>query len=205
MEAIDEALTEHLAGAPLAAVLGLAVLLGLRHATDPDHLVAVTALVAHERGGVRRAAHLGAWWGAGHAAVLLLLGSILIAADASLPSDLETGAELAVGVVIVALALRVLVRRRSAQRAPRGPLEAAAVGTLHGIAGTGAIVLLLVAVIPDRTDAALALAAFAPMSVVSMSACTALLGWAIARHAVARVAIPALGVAALAFGVAYML
>jgi hypothetical protein len=204
VEALDEHLTGLLAGAPLLAVLGLAVLLGLRHATDPDHLVAVTALVAHERGGVRRAAQLGAWWGLGHASVLLVLGAVLIAADAQVPGGLESGAEVAVGLVIIALAVRVLVRRER-RAEPRTPLQAAAIGTLHGIAGTGAIVLLLVAAIPDQADAALALAAFAPMSVVSMTACTALFGWAIARHAIARVAIPALGLGALAFGVAYVL
>ena len=54
-------------GAPLVVALGIALLLGLRHASDPDHLVAVTSLVAAEDGDTRQAARLGAWWGVGHA------------------------------------------------------------------------------------------------------------------------------------------
>ena len=53
--------------------LGISLILGLRHASDPDHLVAVTSLVAADGGDVRRASRLGAWWGAGHAATLLLI------------------------------------------------------------------------------------------------------------------------------------
>ena len=61
----------------LVAML-VALALGLRHASDPDHLVAVTSLVAADRGDVRGAARLGAWWGVGHAAALLALGIPLI-------------------------------------------------------------------------------------------------------------------------------
>ena len=49
-------------------------LLGLRRASDPDHLVAVTSLIASDDGDTRAAARLGAWWGLGHAAILLLIG-----------------------------------------------------------------------------------------------------------------------------------
>ena len=50
----------------------VALLLGLRHASDPDHLVAVTSLVAADDGDTRGAASLGVWWGLGHATSLLL-------------------------------------------------------------------------------------------------------------------------------------
>ena len=52
----------------------------------------------------------------------------------------------------------------------RGPRQAFAIGTLHGLAGTGAVVVLLIAALPDQLEAAAALAVFAPMSVVSMAA-----------------------------------
>src|SRR3954468_13828244 len=103
-------LTGSFHGAPLLAVLAPEAVLGLRHASDPDHLVAVTSLVAAERGDARTAARLGAWWGAGHAGGLLLVGLPLIFLKSSLPSWLENGAERAVGLVILALALRVMVK-----------------------------------------------------------------------------------------------
>ena len=66
-------------------------MLGLRHASDPDHLVAVTSLVAADDGDARAAARLGAWWGLGHAAILLAIGLPLIALKSELPGWLESG------------------------------------------------------------------------------------------------------------------
>ncbi|HEY6781233.1 MAG TPA: hypothetical protein VI111_09770, partial [Thermoleophilaceae bacterium] len=101
VEGVDAWLTGLLDGAPLLVALGIAFLLGLRHASDPDHLVAVTSLVAAEGGDTRKAARLGAWWGVGHAGVLLVLGLPLIFLKGELPAWLESGAERAVGLVIL--------------------------------------------------------------------------------------------------------
>lgn len=91
--------------------LAIALLLGLRHATDPDHLTAVSTLVMseHDRG-ARRAARLGAAWGAGHALTLFALGLPAVVLGSRLPDWLQKGFELAVGAVIVALAARLLLR-----------------------------------------------------------------------------------------------
>ena len=70
VEELDAWLTGLFDGAPLLVALAIAFGLGLRHASDPDHLVAVTSLVAAEDGDTRKAARLGAWWGLGHASVL---------------------------------------------------------------------------------------------------------------------------------------
>ncbi|MGH7720039.1 MAG: hypothetical protein ACREON_14505 [Gemmatimonadaceae bacterium] len=61
LEGFDEWLTGLSDGAPLLVALGIAFVLGLRHASDPDHLVAVTSLVAADDGGTSRATRLGAW------------------------------------------------------------------------------------------------------------------------------------------------
>ena len=74
VEDLDALLSGMFAGAPLLVALGLAFALGLRHASDPDHLVAVTSIVAADDGDSRGAIRLGAWWGAGHAVTLLALG-----------------------------------------------------------------------------------------------------------------------------------
>jgi ABC-type nickel/cobalt efflux system permease component RcnA len=221
------------AGAPLLAALGIAALLGLRHASDPDHLVAVTSLLASDRGGPRSAARLGAWWGLGHAAILLAAGLPLIFFKAGLPGWLEAFAEKAVGVVILALAARVLVKwlrgdyRVSAHAHPghdhdhrhlhrpeahrherlRTPRQAFGIGLLHGLAGTGAVVLLLIAALPTQLEAAAALAVFAPMTVVSMAACTTAFAWVLTRRPIEpiyrSVLIPALGLFGLSFGLWY--
>ena len=110
VEALDEWLTTLIEGAPLLVALGVAFVLGLRHASDPDHLVAVTSLVAADGGDVRAATRLGAWWGIGHAATLLAVGLPLIAFKSQLPGWLESGAETGVGLVILVLAARVIFK-----------------------------------------------------------------------------------------------
>ncbi|HEX3268670.1 MAG TPA: hypothetical protein VHQ98_11870 [Gaiellaceae bacterium] len=101
-------------GSSPALVAAVAVLLGLRHATDPDHLVAVSTLVATEGDRpTRRATRLGAAWGAGHACTLILLGLPFVFFGVYLPELLQGTAEILVGVVIVLVALRLLRRWRA--------------------------------------------------------------------------------------------
>lgn len=98
----------------LAVALVVAVLLGLRHATDPDHLTAVSMLVLDDgdRRGARRAGALGLAWGFGHAVTLVALGLPLVVAGHLLPDAVQRGAEVAIGAVIALLAVRLLVRWR---------------------------------------------------------------------------------------------
>jgi cytochrome c biogenesis protein CcdA len=96
----------------VAVALLLAFLLGLRHATDPDHLTAVSTLVMGDERGGRRAASLGLSWGVGHALTLVALGIPVVLFDDELPSGVQQAAEVAIGIVIVALAVRLLVRWR---------------------------------------------------------------------------------------------
>jgi len=100
----------------LAVVLVVAIGLGLRHASDPDHLAAVSTLIASEaEDGTRRAGRLGLAWGLGHATTLALFGLPIVLFQAYLPDAAQRGAEALVGVVIMLLALRLLVRWRSGQ------------------------------------------------------------------------------------------
>jgi hypothetical protein len=210
VEHLDHLITGLFEGAPLIVALGIAFLLGLRHASDPDHLVAVTSLVAAEDGNTHQAAKLGAWWGVGHAAALVALGVPLIAFKAQLPGWLESGAEKAIGAVILLLAARVIyrwARPRAHHLKLRTNRQALSIGLLHGLAGTGAVVVLLIAALPTQLEAALALAIFAPMSVVSMTACTAGFAWVLTRPLVEpvyrTVLIPGLGVFGVMFGLWY--
>ena len=70
----------------------------------------MTSLVAAEDGDTRKAARLGAWWGIGHAGALVALGIPLIAFKTELPAWLESGAEKAIGAVILVLAARVIFK-----------------------------------------------------------------------------------------------
>jgi cytochrome c biogenesis protein CcdA len=100
-------------GAGLLAPLGLALALGLRHALDPDHLSAVATITASEAGnGARRAMRIGLAWGLGHALTLLVLGIPVVVAGPWIPPWIHATAEVAIGALIVLLAVRLLVRWR---------------------------------------------------------------------------------------------
>jgi hypothetical protein len=91
----------------------VAVLLGLRHATDPDHLTAVSTLVlSDDREGARKAGVLGFAWGLGHATTIFIFGLPVVLFRAYLPDLVHRGAEAVIGLLIVALAVRLLVRWR---------------------------------------------------------------------------------------------
>ncbi|MEO8504173.1 MAG: hypothetical protein ABI609_09770 [Acidobacteriota bacterium] len=111
MFGLDEWIAAHGGGG--APALFVAVLLGLRHATDPDHLTAVSTLVLSDRtNGTRRASWLGWCWGLGHASTLFLFGLPVILFRRFLPPAIETAAEVAVGLLVIALAVRLLLRWR---------------------------------------------------------------------------------------------
>jgi high-affinity nickel permease len=113
MFGLDDWIVHFSDGATLFIVVGVAVLLGLRHATDPDHLAAVTTLIASGKDRTRRAAaRLGFAWGLGHAATLFAFGLPIVLFKAYLPERVQQGAETTIGLVIVALAVWLLVRWR---------------------------------------------------------------------------------------------
>jgi ABC-type nickel/cobalt efflux system permease component RcnA len=110
---LDERIADLSGGAGVGVALVVALLLGLRHATDPDHLTAVSTLVlSDERRGGRLAAKLGLCWGLGHAATLIALGLPVVLYRNVLPDGVQRAAEVAIGAIIVALAVRLLLRWR---------------------------------------------------------------------------------------------
>ena len=113
MFGLDDWIAGFSEGASVVVVLFVGVLLGLRHATDPDHIAAMTTLVASGREkAARSAASLGAWWGIGHGITLVLFGVPILLAERYLPERVQQGAESAVAVLIIFLAIRLLVRWR---------------------------------------------------------------------------------------------
>ena len=86
----------------LAAVLALGFFLGMRHATDADHVVAVSNIVSRERT-LRAAAPIGALWGLGHTLTILLVGGAIVLFGVVIPPRLGLGMELSVAIMLVLL------------------------------------------------------------------------------------------------------
>jgi ABC-type nickel/cobalt efflux system permease component RcnA len=183
-------------GTTLLVVAAVATVLGLRHATDPDHLAAVTTLIAGtEERAAKAAARLGVAWGSGHATSLFLFGVPIVLFKAYLPHRVEQGAETAVGLLIIGLAAWLLVRWRrgifhvhvhghdrlhahghvhpsghphETVRA-RSPRQAFGIGLVHGTGGSAGVGVLLLSSINDHVLAVGALAIFAFCTALSMA------------------------------------
>jgi len=98
--------------AGIGVVLVISLLLGLRHASDPDHLAAVTTLIASDEEKAGEAGMLGFLWGAGHGTALVLIGLPLVLLGKYLPEPVQAGAEVLIGLIIILLAARLLLRWR---------------------------------------------------------------------------------------------
>lgn len=216
MLGLDERLAAAADGASIWVVVVVAVFLGLRHATDPDHLAAVTTLVASgEERAARRARELGLAWGLGHAVTLFAFGLPIILLGTALPQWVQQAAETAIGLVIVYLAVRLLTRWRHGElqlhahpqahgaRTRRG---AFAIGLVHGMGGSAGVGVLVLAAVPSTALAVLSLILVAVFTAVSMSLVSSGFGSMLVsrptRAAFGALA-PALGGASLAFGVWY--
>jgi hypothetical protein len=163
--------------------LALGFALGLRHAVDPDHVIAVSTLVARDRG-AWRATWLGLSWGVGHGATVIAVGVVVIALRVAIPEALARWLELAVGIMLVALGVANLaaVPPGPDGHAPRRPslpaclARSGVVGFVHGLAGSAAVALLAAAAMPTAGAALIYLLAFDLGALGGMVVFTALAG-----------------------------
>jgi len=223
MFGLDDSIAHLSSGGSVLVVMLVAALLGLRHATDPDHIAAVSTLVASgEKRAGRAAARLGAFWGLGHALTLVLFGLPILLFQQFLPERLQQGAETAVAALIVFLAIRLFVRWRHGyfnlhahahedehhRHAVRTPVGAFGIGLVHGTGGSAGVCLLILAAIPSTGVACVALVVLALFTAVSMTLVTTGFGVTLSSTAVAgafnRVA-PVIALSSLAFGLWYAL
>jgi len=86
----------------LLSILALGFFLGMRHATDPDHVIAVTTIVTNHRSSIR-AALVGAFWGLGHTITIFVVGAGIILFNLVIPTRVGLSMELSVGVMLVVL------------------------------------------------------------------------------------------------------
>lgn len=165
------------------SILFVGLLLGLKHATEADHLAAVASL-ATRRSSIGQSLRVGVAWGIGHTLTLMVFAGAVVALGREIPASLENALEAAVGAMLVALGADVLrrlwrdrihfhvhrhgsiahvhahshrgeasphaqSRHEHRHAASRWPLRALAVGTMHGLAGSAALVVLSVQSVPS--------------------------------------------------------
>jgi hypothetical protein len=160
----------------------LGFLLGMRHATDPDHVVAVTTIVSREQR-IRRAGGIGILWGLGHTTTILLVGGAILLFHVAIPPRVGLTMELSVALMLVLLGVLSLVRMIGSVPPMAGgegwfhfhhhSLRPLAIGVVHGLAGSAAVALLVLATISDPMWGVVYLAVFGVGTVAGMMLITA--------------------------------
>jgi high-affinity nickel-transport protein len=117
----------------------------MRHATDSDHVVAVTTIASSERSPLR-ALRIGAAWGLGHSATLFLVGGAIILFGLTVPPRVGLAFEMLVALMLIALGAWTLSGRHHSH--PTSIRRPVAVGFVHGLAGSAFVALLVLAAIP---------------------------------------------------------
>lgn len=222
-----------------AVVLGM--LLGLRHATEADHIVAVSTVVSQDKN-PWRGLWVGASWGLGHTTLLLFIGIVILLIDKPFPEDYAIILEFGVGLMLVMLGLQAFwsLRRREIHvhthqhdgeahlhfhsHATESPttnhhgfirlgrpefrLKSYAIGSMHGLAGSAAVTLLVLATVDGFWKGLSYLLAFGVGTIMGMGLLTLLMGLPLAftgRSERSSQFIKGLaGVASIAFGVMLM-
>jgi high-affinity nickel-transport protein len=184
-----------------ALALGLA--LGVRHATDADHVAAVSTIVTESRS-LRRAALVGLSWGIGHSTSVLVVGGALVLLRLPMPTRVALALEFLAALMLIALGVRSLITRTRTPAAANN-VRPAAIGVVHGLAGSAVLALLVLGATNSPSAAAVYLVSFCVGTVLGMSLITALLALP-AQYGAQRVAAfdrhirIAAGVASLAIG-----
>jgi high-affinity nickel-transport protein len=130
------------------AVLGF--LLGLRHAVDPDHVAAVST-IATRTSSFRRAAAVGAWWGVGHTLTILVVGGAIILFRIVISPRIGLAMEFAVALMLILLGLQNVATARRSEDRNSTSARPFVVGMVHGMAGSAAVVLLVLATVRETT------------------------------------------------------
>lgn len=181
----------------LVTVLALGFVLGLKHALDPDHMVAVSTIVSESKS-VKRSSLVGTFWGLGHTMSLLLAGIVVIAFRIQIPERVALWMEFAVALMLVLLGLKALLKPLRSWKVHihrhthdgsshvhvhvHGPGEDSHhhrhligfgarpffVGMVHGMAGSAALMILVLATIPSAVAGLLYIGVFGLGSVGGM-------------------------------------
>ena len=166
----------------LLSILALGFFLGMRHATDSDHVIAVTTIVSQQRK-VSSAALTGIFWGIGHSITLLVVGAAIVLFGVVVPERLGMSLEFCVALMLVFLGSHNLVSSRRKRKEVHEHSEShrlwknrsVVIGVVHGLAGSGAVALLALPMIREPAWAILYLLIFAAGTIAGMMLITAII------------------------------
>lgn len=166
------------------AILLVGLILGIRHAMDADHVVAVSTIISKNKN-LLRSSILGAAWGLGHTSTLLLVGLLVLIFKLSIPAKVALSMELAVGIVLVILGLSAAKEffldkmhlyshkdrsDHSHEHKMKSEHKTFLVGMVHGLAGSAALMLLVLTTVRTPYQGVLYILIFGLGSILGMVA-----------------------------------
>lgn len=161
----------------LLSVLLLGFTLGIKHATEPDHVIAVSTIASQTKK-LSRSSLAGVFWGLGHTATLLVIGVTAIALGQHIPENVATLLEFFVGVMLVYLGINGIRKNPIIEEGKQQHFhkKSFVIGVIHGLAGSAAMVLLTAAAADTGAEAFQYILLFGAGTIVGMLLFTTLLG-----------------------------
>lgn len=221
--------------ASLLSVLALGFVLGIKHAIEPDHVIAVSTIASQSKK-LLRSSLAGVFWGIGHTATLFVFGIILILMKAEIPEKWGLSLEFLVGIMLVYLGMKTIIsfkkihlhrhdhdgedhkhlhshthtgtHEHKHRHQKVSYVKSLLIGFIHGLAGSGAMVLLTMSTVKNVWEAVMYILVFGVGTAVGMLFFTTIIGIPfvisakklVLNHALTRLT----GIISTSFGFYYM-
>lgn len=198
----------------LMIVLLMGLVLGIKHAMEPDHVIAVSTIVSRTKK-LFTACLVGVSWGIGHTLTLFVVGMIFILMKKEIPSDLAKYLEFAVGIMLVYLGISNFFFTKKEHdhghthtHENTSHLKSILIGSVHGLSGSAALILLTMATIEHPLQGALYIALFGVGTIIGMMISTLVIGIPFAMSSknkkLNQIFTKSAGLVSILFGIYYM-
>ena len=173
------------------SILALGFVLGIKHAIEPDHVIAVSTIASQSKK-LLRSSLAGVFWGIGHTATLFIVGVILIFMKGEISEKWAMSLEFLVGIMLVYLGITTILslknihihqhehdgeeHKHNHQHKNVSYLKSMLIGLVHGLAGSGAMVLLTMSTVNSAWEGAIYILIFGAGTVIGMLFFTTIIG-----------------------------
>jgi sulfite exporter TauE/SafE len=166
------------------SILTFGFILGIKHAIEPDHVIAVSTIASQSKK-LTRSSLAGIFWGIGHTATLFIVGIVLLIMKGEIPEKWVMTLEFFVGIMLVYLGISTITslkkrhHNKHVQNIPYNHLsytKSMVVGFIHGLAGSGAMVLLVMSTVNSVLESAIYILIFGFGTIFGMLFFTTILG-----------------------------
>ncbi len=193
-------------------ILLFGFVLGIKHATEPDHVIAVST-IASRTSKLSLSSLAGIFWGIGHTVTLFVIGMVMIGMEQQIPETTAMWLELVVGVMIVVLGITsfrsaYMIPIRKEMKINHLHLKSTLIGIIHGLAGSAGMVLLTLTTVDNRLQALLFILIFGMGTIVGMMLFTTFLGlpfiWMKQKQTIYQFIVKVVSLISIIYGLYYM-